>query len=368
MKIGLLGAGVGGRTSGQSRFLMNLAVGLRRASAEVAVTAASIRPEARAVFEGSGITATDLGERPDRASAQAKLVASSSRLGRRIARAALEGGPCDWYVVIADGLLDAIEVLPPSRSAYLSQGDLSLMFLSPPFYRTHPLAKRWVARDLARAVLQNAQRARRFRVLLANSEFTRHVMSYLYGVTFQDRIYPPVDLERFRPSSSPPGRYAVAVARNVNEQGLELLRELAQELPIHVVGGASVEGTADLGEVSDEQMARELAGATVTLAPVVSELFGYSVAESLACGTPVLAFDCGGPSEQVRPGWNGWLARSPAEFVAMARAAFSSGYPSEWHQHARESATKFGLQVSAERLLEALRQAAPSSVPVGTVR
>lgn len=375
MKLALLGAGLGSRTSGQSRFLLNLSRGLRRAAVDVSITAAAIHGETRAELERDGIEAVDLGERPDLPTSQARLVAPGSSLGRRVARAALAREPCDWYVVLADGLLDAIDVLPPDRSVYLSNGDLSLMFLSPTFYRTRRLAKQWVARNLARSVLQNSARARRFHVLLANCEFTRDFMSYLYGVPFQDFVHPPVDLDLFCPAvPSNPG-YAVAIARNLNEQGLELLEELAREVRIHVVGGAFVPGTVAFGEVTDAELVRQYSGATVTLSPVVSELFGYSVAESLACGTPVLAFDCGGPAGQVRPGSNGWLVRTRAAFVSTARSIFASGYPSEWRQNARASAAAFGLEASTRRLLQCLEReetgppsTRPSAAPDGPVR
>jgi glycosyltransferase involved in cell wall biosynthesis len=48
----------------------------------------------------------------------------------------------------------------------------------------------------------------------------------------------------------------------------------------------------------------------------LQESFGQTVTESLACGTPVVAFDGGGPTDMVRPGVTGWLAH-----VAMRNGA-----------------------------------------------
>ena len=42
----------------------------------------------------------------------------------------------------------------------------------------------------------------------------------------------------------------------------------------------------------------------------VQESFGQTVTESLACGTPVIAFDGTGPTDMVRPGVTGWLAKN----------------------------------------------------------
>lgn len=49
--------------------------------------------------------------------------------------------------------------------------------------------------------------------------------------------------------------------------------------------------------------------ADVFVMPSLQESFGQTVTESLACGTPVVAFDGGGPTDMVRPGVTGWLAR-----------------------------------------------------------
>ena len=49
--------------------------------------------------------------------------------------------------------------------------------------------------------------------------------------------------------------------------------------------------------------------ADVFVMPSLQESFGQTVTESLACGTPVVAFDGGGPSDMVRPGITGWLAK-----------------------------------------------------------
>ena len=37
----------------------------------------------------------------------------------------------------------------------------------------------------------------------------------------------------------------------------------------------------------------------------------------MACGTPVLAFDCMGPQETIIDGKTGWLAKNKQEFLAI---------------------------------------------------
>ena len=351
MKIGFLAADVGNPTSGQSRFLVNLAIAVRRLGHDVSVSASSIDGETQRLLTAAGLRVASLGETADRPTAQARLVTPGSRLGRRVGELAARENPSDWHVVLADAIVDAIESLPAARSIYLSQGDLSLMFVSPSFYRTHSTAKRWLSRGMAAYIRQNARRARRYRLLLGNCEFTRGFMSYLYGVPFAGSVFPPVDLDRFRPGPVSEEPYFLAVARNVNEQGLDILEEIASAVPVRIVGGARAAGARSLGVVSDADLARLYAGAQVFLAPVVSELFGYAVAESLACGTPALAFDCGGPAEQIRTGENGWLVRTSSDFVAAAKRLFADGYPAAVRGNARRSAERFGLEAAARSLL-----------------
>jgi glycosyltransferase involved in cell wall biosynthesis len=49
--------------------------------------------------------------------------------------------------------------------------------------------------------------------------------------------------------------------------------------------------------VTDEGLARIYSEATLTVCPQKWETFGYTVAESICCGTPVLAFNCMGAGE-----------------------------------------------------------------------
>jgi phosphatidylinositol alpha-mannosyltransferase len=59
--------------------------------------------------------------------------------------------------------------------------------------------------------------------------------------------------------------------------------------------------------------------AWVTVLPAENEAFGLVLVESLACGTPIVTLDSGGPSELVEPGIGVRAARS-AEALAVALA------------------------------------------------
>lgn len=56
-----------------------------------------------------------------------------------------------------------------------------------------------------------------------------------------------------------------------------------------------------------QEMARCYRAADITVVPSEFETFGRVAAESLCCGTPVVAFATGGLTDIVRPGISGWL-------------------------------------------------------------
>jgi len=77
-----------------------------------------------------------------------------------------------------------------------------------------------------------------------------------------------------------------------------------------------------IGYTGDEaRLASVFAAADVMAAPSLADNFPNTVLESLACGTPVLAFDVGGVGEVVRHMETGYLARpaDPADLAAGLR-------------------------------------------------
>lgn len=66
----------------------------------------------------------------------------------------------------------------------------------------------------------------------------------------------------------------------------------------------------NLGYVDEEMKMQEIYNmADIFLAPSFQESYGYTVAESLACGTPVAAYAVGGIKDQIQHGKNGYLAK-----------------------------------------------------------
>ncbi len=90
------------------------------------------------------------------------------------------------------------------------------------------------------------------------------------------------------------GKYQLIVFGNDANESL-------QDLPV---------STTYLGHIrSEEELARVYNLCDVFLTPARQESFGYTVAEALACGTPVVGYAVGGIQEQVIHKRNGYLAQ-----------------------------------------------------------
>jgi glycosyltransferase involved in cell wall biosynthesis len=80
-------------------------------------------------------------------------------------------------------------------------------------------------------------------------------------------------------------------------------------------------GVEFVGEISDEQKCEFLGNARALLFPIQwPEPFGLVMIEAMACGTPVIAWDCGSVQEVVDHGVSGYIVRSIDEaLAALAR-------------------------------------------------
>ena len=66
-----------------------------------------------------------------------------------------------------------------------------------------------------------------------------------------------------------------------------------------------------LGQIKDDNILREIYSAgDVTVVPSLIEVFGQVITESMACGTPVVAFNTTGPAEIIAHKENGYLAEA----------------------------------------------------------
>lgn len=151
-------------------------------------------------------------------------------------------------------------------------------------------------------------------VILTNSKFTQRMLKSYFGVNSYV-VYPPVDLNHFRPTSFNPSRdYFLSVQRidwqkRVTTQ-IEAFRGLEQRLKI--AGGIDKKPNADLlrlvedcpnievlGGVTESILPKLYTHAKATIQTGFKEDFGLVPIESMACGTPVICVDEGGFKETV---------------------------------------------------------------------
>lgn len=76
-----------------------------------------------------------------------------------------------------------------------------------------------------------------------------------------------------------------------------------------------------VGEIGDAEKSRFLGRARALLFPIDwPEPFGLVMIEAMACGTPVIAYDCGSVPEVVEPGLTGLIVRSLDQAIAAVDA------------------------------------------------
>jgi len=158
------------------------------------------------------------------------------------------------------------------------------------------------------------------------------------GLKVAGVIHHGVDVDDF-PVGDGKGDYCMYLGRMVAEKGAHRAVLAAREagVPILLAGKmrepwelsyfeSEIEpllgdGAQYLGEITYEEKLRLLADAKATLFPIRwNEPFGLVMLESLACGTPVLAFAEGAAPEVVADGRTGWLCKDESDMAARLKA------------------------------------------------
>jgi glycosyltransferase involved in cell wall biosynthesis len=141
----------------------------------------------------------------------------------------------------------------------------------------------------------------------------------------------PEDLYSFRPD---PEDYAAFVGRICPEKRPDRAIEIAKRVGMPLKIGAKVDKVDEqyfeaeikpllsgsfvefLGEINEKEKNDLLGGARALLFPIDwPEPFGLVMIESLACGTPVVAFDCGSVPEVLEDGKTGFIVQSVTKAV-----------------------------------------------------
>jgi glycosyltransferase involved in cell wall biosynthesis len=196
-------------------------------------------------------------------------------------------------------------------------------------------------------------------VILSNSKFTQRMLKKYFGVE-SFVVYPPIDLNKFKPSMLNPKRDYFLSVQRVNWQKritvqIEAFRGLNQKLVI--VGGLGDKRPNDdllrltedhdniqvLGEVSDRKLVSLYTNAKATIQTGYYEDFGLVPVESMACGTPVIVVDEGGFKETVHSPKLGIRIKKP--YIENLKKAVIN-FDSDKYDSAvlRKEAEKYGLE------------------------
>jgi len=148
-------------------------------------------------------------------------------------------------------------------------------------------------------------------------------------------------------------RRKLVIAGNRAESGPEadyFEREIAPHL--------DRDGVRYIGPVDDRAKNALLGSAAALLFPIAwKEAFGVVMAESMACGTPVIAFPCGSVPEIIRDGVNGFIATDvPSAVLAVSRVAGL-----DRRQVRADCEARFSDRVLVDRLLSVIGDAVSRS-------
>jgi glycosyltransferase involved in cell wall biosynthesis len=229
----------------------------------------------------------------------------------------------------------------------------------------HPEAfPRWTRSYSRFAVPRVLRTARR---VLAVSEFTASELEAVLGVPREKITVTPNAVDAvFSPDGArPEGDYVLAVGTLEPRKNLARTIEAAARLglELRVVGargwgGVEARGShvVWLGEISDEELARQYRGALCVAYPSLYEGFGIPVLEAMACGAPVVT-SAGGATEEVAGG--AAVLVDPHDVAAIAEGTEAAiGRRDELRGLGLERARAYSWDETARLTVAAYREAA----------
>ena len=186
-----------------------------------------------------------------------------------------------------------------------------------------PRGTNWIARLGLRLLVSPLKRwdkraARQPDCIISNSTHTQSMVKRYYG---RDSVvvHPPVEVERFKITGTPPLRHGfVAAGRQTPYKRIDLAVQACNELgvPLVVIGNGPEHKRLEkmagrnvtfLTQVNDHDIVTHFQTALGFIFPTNVEDFGVVAVEAMAAGTPVIAYNKGGPLDYVQPNKTGLL-------------------------------------------------------------
>jgi len=216
----------------------------------------------------------------------------------------------------------------PTRALY--EPELGIDKNWPVINRLYEHAYRFIKRKL------EVNNARYATITLSNSRYTQNYLQTAYNIS-SSVVYPGVDTTIFHSSPDIAKDKSVLIVGNDEPQkrltlavaSLSLLPRATRPL-LHIVCPRSDPSPRLLNlakrhgvrlklhrSITNEELCLLYQRASVTLVTALSEPFGLSAAESLACWTPVIAVNQGGVGEIVEDGRSGYLCSPDPRDIAQ---------------------------------------------------
>ena len=212
---------------------------------------------------------------------------------------------------------------------------------------------------------------KRQNIVIANSKITAALLALLYDVGVDGIVYPPVDIEVFRPKRRDKRLSSVVVylGSHAGDTNVKFIREITHvvkksNFDLYAFGNRLVANQLDrwncklsyCPHLSDNELADLYEKSILTICPQKWETFGYVPIESMACGTPVLIFDHYiGASETIIKGKTGWLAKNEEEFLRIMNSILKAKkIKVNRHFIVKYAETNFSIDKSVKKLKEIL--------------
>jgi glycosyltransferase involved in cell wall biosynthesis len=179
---------------------------------------------------------------------------------------------------------------------------------------------------------------------------------YLHLGYHSQTAHLPVDIETYSPGPAPAAddRFLLVIG-NSSEIEFDTVEQLARNNRVVRVGRQAIPNCDNRGFVTNKELVELYRSATATVFPHYQEPFGMVPVESMACGTPVLTYDCQGPGETVQNGVTGWTVDTRAELLEKAQQVLKGGVTVDMRRQCREYVVeRFSPRACTESLVAAV--------------
>ena len=229
---------------------------------------------------------------------------------------------------------------------------------------------KWIPFSVLRRIYVNA--LGNDKIIIANSKATANLLQTFYGIDVQGIVYPPIDTEVFRPSDDTKNSLALTLylGSRAGDTRIDFIRKIIKEIRKndHLVNlfGSEMLSTIlkhDFTELQyleyldDKKLSDIYSQSILTVCPQKWETFGLVPVESMACGTPVLAFNCMGHQETIINGKTGLLAESYVDFLSLLERSLTDNMGKFRETVLRNHVVdNFSIPVCADHLVTSLRK------------